>query len=123
MTSTLKSKKIVLLLISFITIALASFYLGSQYPQIDYERKIKAFVSCTPYEESFLQSMGFKDRNDCIQFNKELEDDFKNDCVEVIKKTNNQKFNTTSLDACIYHAFSKARTSFDSNYYVFKHSK
>jgi hypothetical protein len=59
MTSTPKSKKIVLLLISFITIALASFYLGSQHPQIDYERKIKAFVSCTPYEESFLQSMGF----------------------------------------------------------------
>ena len=110
-------------IVSTVVVALVSFYLGSQHPQIDYTRKIEDFVSCTPYEDSFLQSMGFKDRNDCIQFNKELEDDFKKDCVEVIKKTDNQKFNTTSLDACIYHTFSKARTSFDSNYYVFKHSK
>lgn len=123
MTPRQNSKKIVILLISFIVIALFSFYLGSQYPQIDYAKKIAGLVSCAPYEESFLQSVGFKNRNDCVDFNIELEDVYKNDCQEVIEKTDNQKFNDVSLDACIYHAFSRARTSFDSKYYVFKHAK
>lgn len=108
-------------IILIVLVSIVSFYLGSRYPQIDYSRKTEIFVSCTPYEESFLQNMGFKDRTDCIQFNKELEDDYKNECMEVIKKTDNKNFNNTSLNACIYHAFSKARTSFDSNYYFFKH--
>lgn len=109
--------------VSVAIFALGGFYIGSQHPQINYSREIEVFTSCASYEENFLVSMGFKDRNDCIQFNKELEDDYKNDCLQVIKKTDNQKFNETSLNACIYHSFSKARTSFDSNYYLFKHSK
>jgi hypothetical protein len=119
----MKSTKILFIILSFILTILISFYLGSQYQNINYSKEIEYFVSCKPYKEDFLQKMGFRDRNDCMQFNKELEDEYKNSCLEVIKKTDNTEFNETSLESCIYYSFSKARTSFDSNYYVFKHSK
>ena len=116
-------KKKLFIMFSFIFVALVSFYLGSQYQNINYSKEIEHFVSCKPYEEEFLQKMGFKDKNDCVQFNKELEDEYKNSCLEVIKKTDNTEFNEKSLRSCIYYSFSKARTSFDSNYYIFKHLK
>jgi hypothetical protein len=123
MKSGLKENKTILLTTIIGAVAFIAFCFGSQYPQIDYAKKIAGLVSCAPYEESFLQSVGFKNRNDCVDFNIELEDVYKNDCQEVIEKTDNQKFNDVSLDACIYHSFSGARTSFDSKYYVFKHAK
>jgi hypothetical protein len=116
-------KKKILIILSFTVIILASFYLGSKYQHINYTNEIEYFMSCKPYEEIFLQSVGFKDKNDCIQFNEELEDEYRNSCSEVIKKTNNAEFNKITLTACIYYSFSKARTSFDSEYYIFKHLK
>lgn len=111
------------LTLGIILVLLLSIYFVFHNSKIDYLTETAEIVSCNSFEENFLQSIGFKDKNDCKLLNLELHEAYVDDCLKILKTTGNTEYDLALLNSCVYHSFAKTRTSLNAEYYIFKHKK
>lgn len=95
-------------------------YLGMDIWRIDPAERLTHIVSCTGYEEKFLQEMGFKDRADCVRLNLGLHGQYIDDCLRKIKRSGDESYDKALVDSCAYHLFEIQEIALSSEYTAYK---
>jgi hypothetical protein len=98
-------------------------YLGNILWRVDPIKRVAQIVSCEGYEEDFLKTMGFQNRDDCRDLNLSLHMQYVDDCLKDIKISNDESHDKKLLDLCVYHLFEKNTISLSSEYARYKEEK
>lgn len=75
-------------------------------PSIDFNKQTADIISCN-YEEDFLKSTGFTNKEDCQKLNLAVYNQYSENCLKNMKSTKYQDADKVFLDECIYYSFAK----------------
>lgn len=79
-------------------------------------------VSCDRYEEGFLKTEGYSDKENCVDLNLALQRQYLDDCSSNLKTTGKESYDRELMDKCVYHRFAINEIFLASQYFLYKTS-